>query len=327
MKALTRALICIVVVYGSATWAQSRRDLPPKGGKDKIGQKPLTEMTAEDRYKEQDGGLYGDGKNEPPAEHRAAAAAELAKIEPLDAAGRPVDNGTIGFVSISMSNATQEFSMFKRLADADSAKSPRVTIVDCAQGGQAMAEWVDPQAPPWQEAARRLARANVTPAQVQLAWIKLANKGPRGDLAVHGKKLESDTLAVIRNAKARFPNLRVAYLSSRIYAGYSTGPLNPEPYAYESAFVARWLIQRQIKGDKALNYDAKRGEVHAPLLLWGPYLWADGITPRKADGLSYRREDLASDGVHPSQVGREKVAKLMLEFFKTEPLAKPWFAN
>ena len=41
---------------------------------------------------------------------------------------------------------------------------------------------------------------------------------------------------ILNMAKERYPNLRVAYLSSRIYAGYATTPLNPEPYAYESAF-------------------------------------------------------------------------------------------
>jgi hypothetical protein len=253
--------------------------------------------------------------------------AALKQIEPLDAVGRPSPDGIIGFVSISMSNATQEFSAFKRLADADAAKSPRVKIIDCAQGGQAMAEWVDPQARAWREASRRLEAANVSPEQVQVAWIKLANKRPGGDLMDHGKRLENDTLAVIHNAKTKFPNLRIAYLSSRIYGGYSTAPLNPEPYAYESGFVVRWLIQRQIKGDKALNYDATRGEVNAPVLLWGPYLWADGTTPRRSDRLVYRREDLGPDGTHPSQAGREKVARLMLDFYKKDPLAKPWFSK
>jgi hypothetical protein len=36
----------------------------------------------------------------------------------------------------------------------------------------------------------------------------------------------------------------------------------------------------------------RRGPVRAPLLLWGPYLWADGATPRKSDGLFYAPEDL-----------------------------------
>ena len=69
----------------------------------------------------------------------------------------------------------------------------------------------------------------VTPEQVQIAWVKLANKGPRGELKQHGKQLEADTQAVLQNAKKRFPNLRIAYLGSRIYGGYASGGLNPEP--------------------------------------------------------------------------------------------------
>jgi hypothetical protein len=226
-----------------------------------------------------------------------------------------------------MSNATQEFSKFKRIADSDSAKSGKLVIVDGAQGGQAMAEWVSPDARPWAIVEQRLAAAGVTAKQVQVAWIKLANKGPRGDLADHGRKLQRDTQAVIQNARSKFPNLRIAYLSSRIYGGYATGALNPEPYAYESAFAARWLIQDQIKGEPALNFDADKGPINSPLLLWGPYLWADGTTPRKSDQLVYTRADLAQDGTHPSEAGREKVARLMLDFYKTNPLAKSWFVR
>ena len=289
--------------------------------------KPLDEMTADDRYLDQDGGLYGHGMNEPPPEHRQAAERAFAMIQPLSAAGKPASDGRIVLVSISMSNATQEFSRFKQIADSDPRKSPRLTIVDCAQGGQAMAEWVNPDARPWTEAQRRLERANVTPAQVQVAWIKLANKGPRGDLQTHGRKLQQDTLAVIQNAKAKFPNLRIAYLSSRIYGGYSGGPLNPEPFAYESAFPVRWLIQDQMQEIAELNYDSAHGPVKAPLLLWGPYLWADGVTPRKSDGLTWKREDLGTDGTHPSQSGRNKVARMLLSFFKEDPLAKSWFVG
>lgn len=292
-----------------------KRAAPAAGGKTSIGFKPLTEMTADDKYKGEDGGLYGGGNNDPPEAHFAAAKKESARIVPLDSEGRPAKDGTIALVSISMSNATQEFSAFKRIADADKEKSPLVTVVDCAQGGQAMAEWAPPEARPWTEAERRLKAAGVTNKQVQVAWIKLANKGPRGDLAEHGKKLQKDTIAVIQNAKARFPNLRIIYLGSRIYGGYSNGPLNPEPYAYEGAFVARWLIRDQAKGDLAKE----------PLLLWGPYLWADGTTPRKADGLVYERADLAADGTHPSDGGRKKVADQLLAFFKADPLAKAWF--
>lgn len=104
--------------------------------------KPLCDMTADDRYEGEDGGLYSGGNNTPPEALAKSAAAALAQIKPID--------GKIAFVSISMSNATMEFSYFKRLADADARKSAEVTIVDCAQGGQAMAEWVDPAGSPWQ---------------------------------------------------------------------------------------------------------------------------------------------------------------------------------
>ena len=65
------------------------------------------------------------------------------------------------------------------------------------------------------------------------------------------------------------------------------------------------LSQDQIKVAEELNYDAARGPVKAPLLLWGPYLWGAGTTPRKSDGLVWLREDLSNDGTHPSDSGRE----------------------
>jgi hypothetical protein len=144
-------------------------------------------------------------------------------------------------------------------------------------------------------------------------------------LAEHGRKLERDTLAVLHNARRHFPNLRIAYLGSRIYGGWSTGRLNPEPYAYESAFATRWLIQDQITGQADLKYED--ADAVAPLLLWGPYFWADGLTPRKADHLVWERADLGSDGTHPSQSGRQKVAEMLLRFFKEDPLAATWFVK
>lgn len=282
---------------------------------------PLSDLGAEGRYEGEEGGLYGKGRNDPPEALREVAKRALSAIRPLDASGQPDDDGRIVLVSLSMSNATQEFSTFKGLADADPRKSERLTIVDCAQGGQAMAEWVPADGRPWREAMARIERAGVDPLQVQVAWVKLANKSPQGSMAEHLAKLEADTVAVLQNAKARFPNLRIAYLGSRIWAGNAKGGLNPEPYAYESAFAVRRLIQRQLGGDELLAPDK------TPTLLWGPYLWAEGEKGRGIDGLVYLPEDFAPDGVHPSQSGRRKVAGLLLEFFAGDPLARTWFAR
>ena len=46
---------------------------------------------------------------------------------------------------LGMSNTTQEFSAFKKLADADPLRSPKVAIVDVAQGGKASEQWIDPK--------------------------------------------------------------------------------------------------------------------------------------------------------------------------------------
>jgi hypothetical protein len=287
-------------------------------------------MTAEDRYKGEDGGLYGGGKNVPPERHLQAALEQARAIRPLDADGKPAPedkgSGKIGFISIGMSNTTQEFSAFVRLANADAEKSPKVVIVDGAQGGMDARAWAEldkanrPGAvDPWTALDRRLQQASLSPRQVQVAWIKQARiqPGSIGEYPKHAEEMKGHMLTILRKAHERFPNLRIAYLSSRIYAGYARTPLNPEPYAYESAFVVRHLIQDQIKGAD--------GAVKSPLLLWGPYLWADGEKGRKLDDLVWKPVDLGPDGTHPSLSGRQKVAELLLRFMKNDPTAKVWY--
>ena len=288
-------------------------------------QTPLTELVAA-KYKGEDGGLYGGGKNEPPPPHLAAALREAAKVQPLDAEGKPAKGGKIVLLSVGMSNTTQEFSRFKQQSDGDAVKSPSLVIVDGAQGGQTGMRWADLKTPLWAEVENRLQRAGVSAQQVQVVWMKQAEAGPAnlGEFPRHALVLKTNLVTSLQNLKAKFPNLRVAYLSSRTYGGYATTALNPEPYAFETAFAPRWLIQDQIAGKPELNFDAGRGPVKSPVLLWGPYLWADGTTPRKADGFFYQQSDFGGDGTHPSSSGQQKVAELLLNFFKGEPTAK-WF--
>ena len=304
-------------------------------GRERTGLVPITEM-GKQRYKGQSGGLYGNGQNVPPEPHRKAAERQTALIRPLDAAGYPSDTGKIALISLGMSNTTQEFSAFQKLADADPNKSPRVVLVDCAQGGQAAHQWAYPEKAaarkkpsPWVVLDERLRKARVAAPQVQVVWLKQAQMAPArlGEFPAHAESLRDDVAVILRQLKSRFPNLRIAYLSGRIYAGYATTQLNPEPYAYESAFSVRWLIEAQIKGDPELNHDPAKGKVKAPLLLWGPYLWADGTEPRQGDGLVWKRDDLAQDGTHPSTSGREKVAQMLLTFFKTDVRTRMWFLN
>lgn len=301
-----------------------------------VGLVPLSDMAADQRYKGQDGGLYGGGSNEPPKEHLDAALRDARLVRPLDPDGKPVDDGKVVFISIGMSNTTQEFLAFVAMANADPDKSPSLVIVDGAQGGMDAKAWAvsgrsdrPGSRDPRDVLAERLERAGVTPAQVQVAWIKQARITPGmiGEFPKHADEMRGHMVAILNKVAEWFPNLRIAYLSSRIYGGYARTPLNPEPYAYESAFVVRRLIEDQIAGEASLNCDAKKGPAKSPLLLWGPYLWADGQNGRKTDGLVWLPDDLAGDGTHPSPSGRRKVAELLLHFVKTDPTARIWFSR
>jgi hypothetical protein len=226
-----------------------------------------------------------------------------------------------------MSNTTAEFSTFVSVANSDPAKNPQLVIVDGAQGGQDASKWTDPNAPTWSTVRSRLKAAGVSPAQVQVAWVKqaLAHPSSLGGFPAHAQILQSDLEQIARNLKTNYPNIQLAYFSSRTRA-YTNDPttLNPEPFAYDSAFAVRWAIADQLSGNANLNFDSNKGAVVAPWLAWASYLWADGTNSR-SDGFTWLCSDVRSDFTHPSDSGRNKVAHELLAFFKTHATATPWF--
>lgn len=270
------------------------------------------------------GGLYPNGLNLRPAEHEAAGANLSSQIRPLDVNGAPDDGaGKIGILSIGMSNAQQEFQAFMDLAAADEAINPRLVFVNGALGGQTAEKWVDPEARPWVEVEARLARFEISPLQIQVAWIKqtLTRGGAFPDQAL---ALQADIETIVQNLKSLFPNLKIAFLSSRTRSYTYERGLSPEPNAFETGFAVKWLIEKQINGHPGLNYDPARGEVKAPYLTWGPYLWIDGENPR-SDGQVWLAEDMTQDCTHPSTHGQKKVADMLMTFFKTDLLTTAWF--
>jgi uncharacterized protein (TIGR03437 family) len=271
-------------------------------------------------YKGFAGGLYPNS-NQRPAAHGAAGLAQAALVRPRDLAGNiDEQNGRLVLLSIGMSNTTQEFSAFQRLVSSDPERNPKLVLVDGAQGGWSADRIVADPDDYWKGVEQRIQTARLTDAQIQTAWVKLADMGPTLPFPADARKLESETQKIIEMAKTRFPNLRLVYLSSRIYAGYATTPLNPEPYAYQGGFSVKWLIQAQLEGDPALDFASGK----FPWLSWGPYLWGDGTTLR-FDGLTWNCSDLAEDGTHPSESGQIKVATILLDFFKGDATTRPWF--
>lgn len=275
-------------------------------------------------YKGEQGGLYPGARNTPPKAHLEAGLALAREIAPLDAEGRRAASGKIVLLTIGMSNTTQESQAFLKLAASDKDLNQQLVLVDGAQGGRAADTTADPKAMYWNVVEERLSNAGVTPKQVQAVWLKQAIIQPSRPFPAEAKRLQDYLTATVQNLTSRYPNLKIVYLSSRIYAGYAASPLNPEPHAYESGFAVRWTIADQIAGKPELNYDAAKGAVRSRWLAWGPYLWADGVKAR-ADGLTWQPNDFGVDGTHPSVSGRDKVGRLLLDFFKTEPTARPWF--
>ena len=202
---------------------------------------PLTEL-GENLYQGFNGGLYPDGANTPSHDYLQQGLAAAGKIAPLDYEGNPSGKGKIVLLSIGMSNTSQEYSFFKPLADADGDKNPALVIVNGAQSGQTAVIIRNPEAQFWEIVDKNLSKQQVNAAQVQVVWLKEANAREQRPFPQDARGLQDDLAAILQILPARYPNLKMIYLSSRTYAGYATTPLNPEPYAYQSGFAVKRKI-------------------------------------------------------------------------------------
>ena len=304
----------------------------------------LTDLLARTYYGNA-GGLYPGGINQPPSDHDSAARARRTAIKPLDVNGDESPFGKYVLISIGMSNTTQEWCSEKsgppcapwtfmgKAATDPSVNHYALVIVNGAADGQDAPAWTSPSSPAYDRIkVARLAPLGLSENQVQAAWVKLQDPKPSISLPADSADAYvflTNLGQVLRALRIRYPNLRIVFLSSRIYGGYATTDLNPEPYAYESGFSIKWAIESQINEMRGLPGNPRAGTLNytkksAPLIVWGPYLWADGTIPR-SDGVVWNRADFEDDGTHPSQSGETKVAGMLMDFFKNSPFARCWF--
>jgi hypothetical protein len=317
---------------------------------DTSGLKPLIDMGQGDVYHQFPGGLYPGPSNRRPEAHERAGLALAGTIRPLDADGKPADDGKIVLMSVGFSNTVQCFSGFMQVAEGDEAINPRVVLVNAAQGARSAVMLQDPDDRAVGEQYWRgwvpdhLKARGVTAAQVQVVWLKETDAGlpPEMQKALGIKEytspilqgfptgartLQSELKKIVQVIHRLFPNVKLVYVSSRSFGGWTKGGGNREPWSYETGYAVKWLIEEQIAGDPALNFDPSRGEVKAPWLSWGPYLWANGEVPR-SDGFSSRKTDYREDDqMHHSQAGMTKMGRLLLDFFKADATTKGWFVK
>lgn len=303
---------------------------------------PLTDLGTR-TYKGFTGGLYPNGANTIPTSHATRGAAQARLIQPLNAQGQPSPSGRIVLVSIGMSNTTQEFCAqagtrcdswtFGGQAAADPAvNKSTLVIANGAAGGQTSESWDSPDDANYTRVRDQvLTPLGVTEAQVQIAWVKVARANPRSALPNADADAYVNTQLIgniARALKRRYPNMRQMFVSSRIYAGFATTQLNPEPYAYETGFANKWVIEAQIRQLDGGAPDARAGDLSltvAPWIAWAAYLWAGDATRPRSDGFFWVPSDFQSDGTHPAQSGEQKVGRLLLDFFKSSPHTSCWF--
>lgn len=319
-------LLLLLSLLMVASWLVYRRITAVPLGQSFVGLIPLTELGS-DTYRGAQGGLYPEGSNERPSDHEAAGIKIAQTIRPLTNDGSvDMENGKIGFLAIGMSNTSMEFETFASQIDNIPQLNPALVMVDGAQNSKASQFVANPEDEYWTVLGERLDAANLTDTQVQIVWLKEARARTHLPFPLDAQLLKADLREIIELLSQRFPNLKIVYLSSRTYGGYATIDLNPEPYAYQSAFAVKWLIEDQLEGDVRLNYDPDKGTVYAPWLSWGPYLWADGLAAEH-EALIWEQSDFSYDGTHPSPSGQAKVAGLLYHFLRTDKTAVAWFLS
>ena len=264
-----------------------------------------------------------------PAGHDADGVAFADAIQPLDAAGNPSPTGQYGLLSLGLSVTFENYFYFQQAGLADTSLNSHVVLVNGANPNLTAARYANPEDPIWTtEMNYFLPNAGMTANQIVAAWVMVIDGYPTGTFPNDMTKLQSEYESIANNLHNKFPNLTMAFFSSRDYSGYSNGrvqPDDPEPYAYETAFAVRGMIEDQLNGNANLNYNPNNGPVTAPWLSWADYDWANGMIPR-SDGLVWTCQDYLPDGTHNSlPTGREKDANMLMNFFKTDDATVPWF--
>jgi hypothetical protein len=252
-----RARLLVTPLLTLAVACAPQRPAPPPAP---AGLRPLGELGGA-AYQGLAGGHYPGGEDMP-APHREAGLARARAVAPLDVEGKPSDHGKIVLLSIGMSNTALEFCSTRRgqcapesfvgQAEADpEVRAQALALVDGALGGKTASAWDEPTDATYDVVRRtRLEPRGLSERQVQVVWLKEANPGPRASLPAadaDARRLSAALADVVRAARAHYPNLALVFVSNRIYGGYARTPLNPEPFAYESGFAVKWLVEAQIQ--------------------------------------------------------------------------------
>ncbi len=277
-------------------------------------------------------GLYPGGTSTIPSGHLAKGLTIASTIKPLGINGQ-VDgtNGLIKAYGEGMSNTKAIFDELQSdFFTNNSDLNTRFVFDNQAQGGCDLVCWLgkgvgtvqnDVQIALIYHSNNRPQTANGTPTITNNYFKTAQDKQFPGHAQVTKDLLKQRILQL----KQQFPNLKIVYLSSREFGGWSCPPAFTgsaagyrEPVAYEEAFPMKWLIEDQINGDPSLSFEGAGAP--APWLCWGPYVW----DPAKAYPQAWWS---AVDGVHPCENSADALAAQWYNFLMADPTSMPWLAK
>jgi len=268
--------------------------------------------------------LYPDSSNKLPAPHRAKGEAIAATIKPLNAQGN-VDlvNGKIVAIAEGMSNMRDDMEAFLALLATKQAEvNPKFQFVNLAEGSCDLECWVakgvgavDPQVQIviLKQSNNRPQTADGSPKQPSSNFSNRDSKR----FPAHALTTKGLLKTRILNLKKKYPNLKLVYITSRSYGGWSCAPSADdyrEPVGFEEGFSVKWLLEDQILGkDPQLVFEGNNAP--APWLAWGPYLWNSAWT----------QDMFRADGTHPCEKGAAVVAQMWYDSLSTDSASRLWF--
>jgi hypothetical protein len=222
--------------------------------------------------------------------------------------------------------------MGKAAADPAINRSTLV-IVNGAADSLDIATWMSPASPNYDRIkVGRLNPLGLSENQVQAIWLNV--EIPRGSVGLPSDSADvygvvTSVAQVARTLKIRYPMLQLLFVTSPIFGGYSAADSAHEPYNYEAGFAVKWVIESQLAEMRNEAPNPRAGSLSyvkktAPVIVWGPYLWSNGNSPR-TDAFQWDRIDFKTDGIHLSQTGETKMATVLLEFFRTSLYTRCWF--
>lgn len=322
---------CIALMVTNPMKAQLNCDV------DSTGLIPLVDLGTGLYMGTWEGGLYDGGSNIPPTEHKNKGLSIISKLKPLDTLGN-VDwvNGKVVLAGFGASTVGGPFNHMIQIMKDSTDQSGCMKAVNAANGSDGIAAMYIGNEEYWEYIrVYKLGEKGLTPDQVQVGWLMHSSRTDSNgeDINSYVDTMVNRFTTALKAMLFYYPNLKVVFVSGFPYGGYADSMkvlyhIIHEPVSYHHNFAVRELIDRQIDGAPSLKYKGPTKQV--PYLVWGPNLWADGEKPNAYDGLTWNCEtEFAIDGggYHLTNAGKDKMAFILLDFFRTNILSAPWFMD